>query len=383
MRSMHILVCSPSFPTSKTIDFVFVEQLCRAFADLGHQVSVIAPQSLTKCLMRHIPVVPRHSYYYTSNGGKIELYRPYFITLGNKGQKLIGNAFQKAVLRAFNGLKSKPDVCYGHFWQSIFALYPGAKKKGIPLFGASGEEFVPKYVNQPASFIKTISNYISGIVSVSTKNQTECLEMGLVDKSKSIVIPNAIDQMLFHQLDKKDCRKELGIEHNVFVVAFVGQFVPRKGTMRLNAALEKIGDPEIKAVFIGTGSDDPDYEGIIHKGRLAHDEIPKWLNAADVFVLPTENEGCCNAIIEAMACGLPVISTDAPFNYDILNEENSIMVDCHDIDRIADSIVMLKENIEKHDRLSKGALATVAGLSIEKRAERIVNYMVKQVSNDN
>ncbi len=376
---MHILVCSPSWPTTKTIDFIFVDQLCRAIADLGCKVTVIAPQSVTKCIIRHIPVAKPHSFYKTSNGSTIEIFRPYYISMGNTGIKLFKNSFQNAVKRAFRSMRATPDVCYGHFWKSIFSLYPLAKANSIPLFGASGEENVGYYVYETDEFKKDVQNYVSGVVSVSSKNQKECFDLNLVDSNKSIVIPNAIDLTLFRKMDKGLCRTELGIADDDFVVAFVGQFVPRKGTLRLNEALNKIGDKQIKAVFIGSGSEDPDYDGIIHKGRVAHDNIPKWLNAADVFVLPTDNEGCCNAIIEAMACGLPIISTDAPFNYDILNNENSIMLDCHSIDDIAGAISKLKRNSDLRKKLSEGALATAAGLSIEKRAERIVNFMQNQI----
>ena len=65
---MRIFIVSPSYPTSKTIDFVFVDQLCRAFADKGLEVIVIAPQSLTKCLIRKIPISRVHSFYKTENG---------------------------------------------------------------------------------------------------------------------------------------------------------------------------------------------------------------------------------------------------------------------------------------------------------------------------
>lgn len=377
---MKICVVSPSFPTPKTIDFVFVDQLCRALADLGHEVVVIEPQSVTKCMFRHIPIVPKHSWYQTSQGAKIELYRPYTITFGySKLAKLFKNSFRNAVARAFKKMEKKPDVCYGHFWGSIFTIYPLAKESSIPLFGASGEENVSLYVHRSEDYKKGLRDYMSGVISVSTKNQVECLELNLVDKEKSVVIPNAIDQTLFRKLDKNECRKQLGVSDNEFVVAFVGQFVPRKGTLRLNEALKMIDDIQIKAVFIGTGSEDPDYEGIIHKGRVSHDDVPRWLNAADLFVLPTENEGCCNAIIEAMACGLPVVSTDAPFNYDILNEENSIMVDCHDINAIAEAIRKLKDDNTLRNRLSAGALTTAAGLSISRRAERIVEFMKNRI----
>lgn len=378
---MKICVCSPSFPTSKTIDFVFVDQLCRAFADLGHQVTVIAPQSLTKCLMRHIPIVRRHSFYRTSQGNVIELFRPYTITFGKSGVSFLRFGYSDAIRRAFNRIKTKPDVCYGHFWQCIFALFPIANTINIPLCGASGEEDVAHYVHASQEYKTRLCQYLSGVVSVSTKNQTECLSLGLVVPEKSVIIPNAIDQSLFRKLDKTVCRQKLGVGLGDFVIVFVGQFIPRKGTMRLNEALKNINDPKLKAVFIGAGPENPDYDQIIHKGSVSHDDMPVWLNSADVFVLPTENEGCCNAIVEAMACGLPVISTDAPFNYDILNENNSIMVDCHDINAIVTAINKLKNDIALTQRLSAGALATAEGLSITKRADKIIEFMQKQIAN--
>ena len=373
---MNICVISPSFPTAKTIDFVFVDQLCRAFADLGNQVTVIAPQSITKCLMRGVPISRVHSFYKTSNGNSVELYRPYTITSGNGRLKnLFKDSYQKAVKRAFKRLKNKPDVCYGHFWGSIASVYPLAKAFDIPLFGASGEENVAQYANFTEGFKKELREYMSGAISVSTKNQNECIELKLVGKAKSIVIPNAIDQKLFGKQDKSALRERHGLMSSDFVVAFVGQFVPRKGTLRLNEALKKLNDKDIKAIFMGSGAECPDYDGIIFKGTVPHDKLPEYLGAADVFVLPTENEGCCNAIIEAMACGLPIISTDAAFNYDVLNSGNSIMIDCHSIEQIAESIKRLKDDEKLRASLAIGALKTASDLSIDKRAKRIIDFM--------
>ncbi len=376
---MHICVISPSYPTTKTIDFIFVDQLCRAFADRGEKVTIIAPQSLTKCIFRSIPLSRKHSFIRTETGNKIEIYRPYTITFGNSWiGNLFKDSFNNAVNRVANRLKKKPDVCYGHFWQSINAISLFAKENNIPLFGASGEENVELYAKYTDEEKHLLSQCIKGIINVSTKNRNECLNLNLITEEKSIVIPNAINLSLFKQQDKKKCRNKLGIKDDDFVVAFVGQFVVRKGTLRLNEALKKINDRSIKAIFIGTGNESPDYEGIIYKGKVNHDELPLYLSASDIFVLPTDNEGCCNAIIEAMACGLPIISTDKPFNHDILNKDNSVLIDCYNINQIAESIELLRRDNDKRKKMSQCALKSAENLSIDKRAERIINFIVSK-----
>ena len=108
---------------------------------------------------------------------------------------------------------------------------------------------------------------------------------------------------------------------------------------------------------------------------LQHNQIPDYLNMADIFVLPTLNEGCCNAIIEAMACGLPVISSNLPFNKDILDESNSILINPQNIEDIAKAIKLLKDNPLKRKELSKGALLAAEDLNIDRRAEKIISFI--------
>lgn len=371
---MKICVVSPSYPTSKTIVFAFVDQLCRAFADKGHNVSVIAPLSVSRCIIHHEPFVNFHTKIQTDKGNCFDLYRPKYFSFGNgRLSKLSG--FNRAVIRGFKKSKFTPDVLYGHFWVSIFAALPISIKYNLPLFGASGEESVVIYDTYSDEQKRQLSSQIKGLINVSSKNREECISLGLIDESKTIVIPNAANLSLFGKVDRDDCRAKLGIKDTDFVVAFMGQFVPRKGTMRLDYALKKLEDEDIKAIFIGSGVDNPDYKGIIFKGRLNHDSIPFYLKGCDIFVLPTENEGCSNAIVEALACGLPIISTDAPFNYDILNKQNSILIDCHDINQIAAAISKIKNNPSLRKRLSDGSKETARSLSLDNRAEKIIDYI--------
>ena len=105
------------------------------------------------------------------------------------------------------------------------------------------------------------------------------------------------------------------------------------------------------------------------------------MNCADVFVMPTLKEGCCNAIVEALAMGLPIISSDGAFNDDILNDHNSIRLDPNDVDAIATAIKRLKDDIGLRQRMTDYSLSRHADYTIEGRAKRILNFIEKQISN--
>ena len=96
----------------------------------------------------------------------------------------------------------------------------------------------------------------------------------------------------------------------------VGRLIERKGFEFLIKALQGIDNIELS--LIGEGYLKEELELLATRlgvrvhflGKVNHESIPGYLRQADVFVLPSLNEGMSNAIIEAMACGLPVIATD-------------------------------------------------------------------------
>jgi len=143
-----------------------------------------------------------------------------------------------------------------------------------------------------------------------------------------------------------------------------------------------LDDPSIRAMFIGSGPQSPDYKYTILQGFVKHDILPNYLGCADVFVLPTHNEGCSNSIIEAMACGLPIISSDKSFNYDILDDSNSLLINPNDIGEIAKAIKKIKNNNKLKLELSENALLTGSKLSIERRAEKIIEYIRLQINRE-
>jgi glycosyltransferase involved in cell wall biosynthesis len=376
---MKILVIAPDYPDDVRSVFFFVKQLVDELASLGHSIQVIAPYSLT----HNRRFIKSKTTYFIRNS-KVIVYRPKFISISNIriGKQGLSDLIKKrAYRRGFSMLEEAPDIVYGHFWHSAFMGYNYAKSKRLPLFVATGESEID--FRNDCDEIKAFCDYVSGVICVSTKNKEESVRLGLTENSKCVVIPNAIDSNLFKKIGKKECRQELELPQDAFIVSFVGWFNERKGSERLSEAISKLkGTEKVYSIFIGEGQKNPNCANILFKGRLSHDVIPKYLNSADIFVLPTLQEGCCNAVIEAMACGLPIVSSNLPFNWDVLDNTNSIMVDPNNIDEIANAIELLHNNSDLLGVLSKGALSTAASLTITKRAHRIIDFINEKTRNN-
>lgn len=376
----HILVAATGYPTPSDPAAPFIAQLAHGLSLQGVRVSVIAPQSIIKHLFRKTELHPKYKKYNYENGADIEVYQPYVLSVGKISEKLNDYFLKKSIIRTARKLKDKPDICYGHFWHFAFFLYPFAKSHNIPLFVATGEAIITLHKRASGKTLDNFIDYLKGVICVSSKNKEESVKDGLLkDESKCVIIPNAIDNNLFKRMDKESLRKSYGLNNNDFVVAFTGWYDNNKGAMRVSEAIDRLNDENIKSFFIGDvrdgNSEYPNCKGILHKGRLPHNQIPQYLNMADVFVLPSLLEGCCNAIIEAMACGLPIIASDRLFNRDILTDDNSIMVDPLNVSEISDAIKTLKEDEKMRNKLAVGALGTARKLTLNARIERILNFI--------
>lgn len=371
---MNILIVTPDYPDRYKVHYPFVKQLVDEFARQGHHCYVVAPYSITKNKRRY-----QEEEKVSDN---ITIYRPNHLSFSNyRIGKFCPSLYfrQKAINRALRHLPIKPDVVYCHFWESALEGYAYAKVNKIPLFVASGESNISTLL-QNKTVPSDLKEYVSGVICVSTKNKEESVSLGLTTPENCFVKPNAVNNSLFKKLDKQACRNRLGVSKEDFIVCFVGSFIERKGPIRVTKAIKSISGKSVKTFFIGKGPQVPECENTLYNGTLPHEDIPTYLNASDVFVLPTLAEGCCNAIVEAMACGLPIISSDRSFNWDVLNDSNSIMVDPYDIQQITDAIVELRDNPKERERLSIGALETAKYLTIEQRAKSILAFMANKIN---
>lgn len=376
---MKILLSVNRYPTAEQPFTAFISVLAEELVRQGHSVDVVAPQSILNIFKRKIGLLPFYCEYCVEGNKCVRVYRP-------KTFKLDRNIFKKISLKFLQLAVSKvckripcPDICYGHFWASAYTILPYAQKNNLPLFVATGEDKILLQHIISLSEQRELYKACAGVICVSTKNKEESVRLGFAQASKCIVFPNSVDPKVFYLRDREVARKRLNISESAFVIAYVGRFNNRKGVMRVAEAIKRLNDDSIKSIFIGGQVEgkklNPDCKGIIFKGTLNHNQISEYLSAADVFVLPTLAEGCSNSIVEALSCGLPVISSDLPFNHDILHSKNSIMIDPNSIDDIMSAILKIKNNVKFAAVLRTGAIETAKALTIENRVKAIVNFI--------
>lgn len=372
------IICS-LYPNAVTpASQVFVQQFVWTLADSGVDCTVICPMAIN--LHPSLMKLPYSTMEKTDKGNVIKLYFPKFISFGQqnvfgvKTARLTTSTFYRSILRTWNKLKVKPDAIYGHFLTpaGITAARIG-RRYSIPSFAAYGESSPWSIFNYGIAEIKKEISNLNGIVSVSTANKLDLLELGIIEPSKISVFPNGIRLNHYYQRDREQARTKFGFEKDVFIVAFLGQFSDRKGILRLAEAAK--GLENVRLGFAGSGSQDPVTDNIIYKGTVNPLDVPDFLSAADIFVLPTLNEGCCNAIIEAMGCGLPIVSSNLPFNHDILDENNAILIDPQSISEIRNAIIKLRDDSVLRESMAVASLNKVKSLTIDVRTQNIKSWL--------
>lgn len=135
------------------------------------------------------------------------------------------------------------------------------------------------------------------------------------------LLVNGIDFDRFAPAARAPARAALGLPSRGRLVLYVGRLAPGKGLPTLLDATECLlaGVPDARLALVGTGplaatlrarAARPPLAGrVLLPGEVPHEDVPRWLAAADVLALPSEGEGCPTVVCEALACGRPVVST--------------------------------------------------------------------------
>lgn len=197
-----------------------------------------------------------------------------------------------------------------------------------------------------------------------------CVSLGM-DKSKLQIIPNGVDVEKFTVKDRALCRSELTIDQNSKVILFVGSLVPVKGVdtlLKAFAAMTALRpEASIKLYIVGSGYLESDLKrlaselritnDVVFVGRVPHNELPVWMNAADCLCLPSLSEGHPNVVMEALACGIPVVASAVGAIPDFVTDKTGYLIVPKNHAELAERLTKcllkayLKENIR--DTVSK------------------------------
>lgn len=151
-------------------------------------------------------------------------------------------------------------------------------------------------------------------------------------------------------------------DHDTLRVLCVSRLVERKGIQYL---IEGVAELDVELTVVGEGEQESELkqlvaaeeieERVTFAGYVPHDEIHEYYEAADIFVLPSKNEGMSNTVLEAMAAGLPVITTDTGGTAELIGDNGSI-VPMEDVNSLVETIGSYSQNpqlIETQGRQSR------------------------------
>jgi teichuronic acid biosynthesis glycosyltransferase TuaC len=178
-----------------------------------------------------------------------------------------------------------------------------------------------------ASFVLTVSEHL----------RTRAIQIG-ASPEHTRAVRNGCDTSIFRLADRAEARLELDLRVDSEIMVFVGWLAPTKGLRELIDATIRLVPtrPRLQLVCIGEGALRAELEATVGQAGIASrvrflghrtpSEIARWLAAANLFCLPSYAEGCPNAVIEALACGRPVIATHVGGIPELVDSSSGILV---------------------------------------------------------
>ncbi len=237
-------------------------------------------------------------------------------------------------------LRRVPVLLYAH----------GADVLEAPKAGRR-HEFLARWTAHHADAIVTNSQAMADAVAANLDASAE-------------VIPPGVDLERFRPLDRAAMREALGLPLDARIALYVGAFIERKGPDVFGDALRRsagwsgyaVGEGGLERLLVETGT-------VTCISSVSPDEIPKWLSAADVVVVPSRREPLGLAAVEALACGVPVIASDTGgLRESVRDGVNGLLVPAADVealaaalDRIADDdfrralAARARDSVREHD----------------------------------
>lgn len=168
------------------------------------------------------------------------------------------------------------------------------------------------------------------------------------DPDRIRAIPNGCDASIFHPADRAEARQALDLPADAEVVTYVGRLVPEKGLRELLVAAGQLraSRPRLQLVLVGEGPMHAELAALAAAGDLPvrfagtrpPAEVARWMCASDLVTLPSYSEGHPNVLVEALACGRPVVATPVGGIPEVVDDASGVLVPVRDPAALADGL---------------------------------------------
>lgn len=320
-EKMNILMITDMFPSLENPAFgVFVFELSRALT-FKNKVVIIHTQPWNP--MNRNPDKEKSDSHCQVNG--MEVLKPKLLVLP-VGDRI----FFRSIVSFFTVLpfviKLKRrfcfDIIHAHMAcpAGFVAILLGIifKKPVIVTVHGSDIHTFPKYFSLKRLILFTLKR-AHAVIAVSQSLKDSVLKMGYF-RNKVFVIHNGTSHDIFSPIDKTKVRRSLNLSVYGKIILFIGNLIHIKGIDVLLHAFASMREKNHSdLIIIGKGKLESRLKALAKDlcietrthfiGFQKHNEIPLWLNACDVFCLPSRNEGFPTVIVEALSCGRPVVAT--------------------------------------------------------------------------
>ena len=321
MNPLRVLSIATLFPDAARPNFgLFVEKSLRALAsEPGIELTIAAPVGLPPfplSLHRRYRALRDLPGAEPWNG--LTVLRPRFTLIPRYGARFNPAQVARAVLPA---VQDRPfDVVDAQFfYPDAPAAMRVADALGLPFSAKARGADISHFGHDPATESQVIEAgaKAAGLLAVSEAMRGDMAAIG-IDPARIAVHYTGIDKARFHPGDRAAARAALGMD-DVPAILTVGALIARKGQALVIAALPAL--PGVHYWLAGAGDEEARYRALARAhgveqrvhflGPVANAELPELYRATDAVVMPSVSEGLANAWVEALACGTPIVISDA------------------------------------------------------------------------
>jgi glycosyltransferase involved in cell wall biosynthesis len=365
-KKNNILLITTSFPITKDSQSgIFVKNLVDHLSN-NISVEVITPAnnefSGTNKLSE---TVTFHAFNYLPGYLQLLAHKPGGIPVALKNNKFLYFTIPPMLIAMFfkTLLLSRNSQAIHANW-TITAVIAGivSKMRKIPLITTlRGEDITRANNSMLYKLLLNLTLYFSShivTVSESIKNQ---LQSNYSHRNIHF-IPNGVSSLFSKSYINRTYNKK-----NVYKIISVGSLIPRKGYDQTINAIGKLKEfNNISFIIIGDGSEKDKLLSLIKQkgltdkiefiGSCDQPTIVNHLKESDIFILSSHSEGRPNVILEAMACGLPIIATDISGNNELIKDlDNGLLFEDGDIETLTQSINKLLSSSETREKIGRSA----------------------------